>query len=71
MLEFLAGSGMFMPHGHCYLWTPTLLWLMVGSDVLIAGSYFAIPLMLAYFLRRRPDIPFRGVVVLFSAFIVL
>jgi hypothetical protein len=25
----------FMPHGHCYLWKPGLVWLHVGSDTLI------------------------------------
>jgi hypothetical protein len=24
----------FMPHGHCYLWRPDVLWLHVGSDTL-------------------------------------
>jgi hypothetical protein len=33
----------FMPHGHCYLWRPDVLWLRVGSDTLIALSYCAIP----------------------------
>ena len=36
----------FMPHGHCYLWTPSILWLHVASDIVIALSYFAIPLAL-------------------------
>jgi signal transduction histidine kinase len=70
-LTTLFGDVAFMPHGHCYLWTPELLWLMVGSDVLIAASYFAIPALLVYFLRRRPDVPFRQVFWLFGAFIVL
>jgi hypothetical protein len=43
----------FMPHGHCYLWRPDVLWLHVGSDSLIALSYYAIPIALAYFVRRR------------------
>ena len=37
----------FMPHGHCYLWRPDVLWLHVGSDTLIALSYYAIPVALA------------------------
>lgn len=64
------GSESFMPHGHCYFWTPGLLWLMVGSDILITTAYFIIPVILIYFIRRRKDVPFPSVFVLFSAFII-
>lgn len=61
----------FMPHGMCYLWRPDVLWLHVGSDALIALSYFSIPVAMAVFARRRPDLVYRPVVWLFAAFIVL
>ena len=32
-------KGPFMPHGHCYLWVPGLLWLHVISDALIVFAY--------------------------------
>ncbi|MEL6347379.1 MAG: histidine kinase dimerization/phospho-acceptor domain-containing protein, partial [Myxococcota bacterium] len=69
LLSFFGSTG-FMPHGHCYLWTPGLLTLMVGSDVLIALAYFTIPALLIYFIRQRPDVPFPSVFWLFGAFIV-
>ena len=25
----------FMPHGHCYFWSPDIVWLQVISDALI------------------------------------
>ena len=25
-------SADFMPHGHCYFWNPTVLWLNVGIE---------------------------------------
>lgn len=59
-----------MPHGQCYLWRSDLLWLHAASDGAIALAYFSIPLLLIYFVRQRPDIPFRGVFALFGAFIV-
>jgi signal transduction histidine kinase len=75
MTEFLAwlfSSQGFMPHGHCYLWQPGTLWLNVGSDALIAGSYFAIPIPLYYFVRRREDeIPYFWIPLMFAAFILL
>jgi signal transduction histidine kinase len=62
----------FMPHGHCYLWRPDMLWLHVGSDTLIALSYYAIPVALAYFVRRRRAVlPYWWVPALFAMFIFL
>jgi signal transduction histidine kinase len=61
----------FAPHGYCLLWNPWLITLHVVSDLLIALSYFAIPGALVLFLRRRPDLRYRWLVVLFAAFILL
>ncbi len=61
-----------MPHGHCFLWQPGTLWLNVGSDALIAGSYFLIPIALLYFVRhRRREIPYGWIPLMFGAFILL
>lgn len=60
-----------MPHGMCYLWRPEILWLHVGSDALTALAYFSIPAAMLVFARRRPDLAYRPVVGLFTAFIVL
>jgi signal transduction histidine kinase len=62
-------SSAFMPHGHCYLWTPSILWLHVGSDLVIAASYFLIPLALVALVRRRGDLVFDWMFLLFAAFI--
>ncbi len=61
----------YMPHGHCYLWKPEILWLNVSSDLLIALSYFTIPLAIYYFVKNRPGLEFKGVFMLFSWFILL
>jgi PAS domain S-box-containing protein len=62
----------FLPHGHCYLWRPDVLWLHVGSDAVIAASYYAIPVALAYFVhRRRAVLPYWWVPALFALFIFL
>ena len=72
MLKLLQDffSGNLMPHGNCFLWKPELVWLHAGSDFLIGLSYYSIPLLLVYFVRRRHDVPFPGIVILFSAFIL-
>jgi PAS domain S-box-containing protein len=72
-LEFLRqlfGSNGFMPHGYCYLWNAPLVWLHVVSDALIALAYFTIPISLLWFSRKRRDLPFSWIFVLFGAFIV-
>src|SRR5439155_21751263 len=58
-LRHVFSSDGFMPHGHCFLWKPGLIWLHVSADVLIGLSYVAISLTLAYLVHRaRRDIPF-------------
>ena len=60
----------FMPHGHCFLWNPQLLLLMVASDAGIALAYFFIPITLLYLVHKRRAFRFRGLVYLFAAFIL-
>ena len=60
----------FMPHGHCYLWTPGLVWLHAISDGLVALSYTTIPFTLYVFARRRRDIPFNWMFLCFATFII-
>ncbi len=67
--RFLSENG-FMPHGHCYLWDPGLVKLHVISDFLIAAAYFTIPFTLINFVRRRRDLPFNWMFVLFGVFII-
>ena len=45
-----------MPHGYCYLWNPWLVWLHVISDAFITLSYYCIPLILIYFIRKNRDL---------------
>ncbi|GAA0858631.1 response regulator [Aliiglaciecola litoralis] len=61
----------YMPHGHCYSWKPEILWLNIVSDVLIAFAYFSIPIAIYYFVRKRKDLEFKGIFILFSLFILL
>jgi signal transduction histidine kinase len=73
MLESLKNflnSENFIPHGHCYLWKPELVWLHIITDALITLAYYSIPIMLVYFVRQRRDLPFHRIFLLFGAFIV-
>jgi PAS domain S-box-containing protein len=73
MPDFLArlfSSSEFMPHGHCYLWRPGVVWLHVISDGIIALAYTSIPFTLLYFVRRRRDLPYHWIFLCFGLFIV-
>ncbi len=59
----------FMPHGHCFLWNPGLLWSMVLGNAVIALSYFSIPIALLVTMRRQQSRHMKWVFVMFSAFI--
>ena len=58
-----------MPHGHCYLWKPDILWTHVLSDSVIVLAYFSIPAALTVFIRRRHDLAYHWVFILFAMFI--
>ncbi len=51
-------------------WHPALRTLRLVSDLLIATAYLSVPLTIAYFVRRRDDLAFNGVFLLFAAFTV-
>jgi diguanylate cyclase (GGDEF)-like protein len=62
-------DGSFMPHGHCLLWRWDLLFLHVTGDLLTFTAYFIIPLVLIYLVRKRDDLKFDRIFLLFAAFI--
>jgi PAS domain S-box-containing protein len=68
--QILFDSSPFIPHGHCYLWKPGLVWLHVTADALIALAYYSIPVQLFAIARKRQDLPFNWMFLLFGSFIV-
>src|SRR5260221_123648 len=67
--EFFSSDG-FMPHGHCYLWRPGVLWLHTVSDALITLAYFSIPFTLVYFVHKRKDLQFHWMYLCFAVFLI-
>lgn len=63
----------FMPHGHCYLWQPDILWTHVLSDGVIGISYFSIPIAIFFYARAAKHTAglLNGVLQMFIAFILL
>lgn len=72
MLEFLRKlfATDFVPHGYCMRWASDVVWLHVISDGLTALAYFTIPFTLLYFVRRRRDLAFNWMFVMFGVFIL-
>ena len=48
----------------------SLIWLHAISDAIVGAAYLLIPISLIWFYRRRPEIPFRWIFLVFAAFIV-
>lgn len=71
LIQTILSPSQYIPHGHCYLWQTSLVWLHIMSDALIALAYFSIPVMLFYFVQQREDVPFSRVFILFGLFIIL
>jgi signal transduction histidine kinase len=60
----------FMPRQQCMRFEADVIWTHFFSDVLIAAAYYSIPIALLYFVRKRRDLAFHWMFVLFAAFIL-
>ena len=69
-LSHLFDTSGFPPRWHCGRWTSADGWLYILSDVGIWSAYVSIPIVIGFFLLRRRTLPFRGIFVLFGAFIL-
>jgi PAS domain S-box-containing protein len=65
----LVETSDFLPHGYCLLWQTPLVGLLIVSDALIALAYYSIPLALLSFARRRKDLAFHWMFLMFGGFI--
>lgn len=59
------------PRWKCGTWSDFHGWLYIGSDVAIWLAYFIIPVIIIWFIQRRPNVPFLPVFWLFGAFIIM
>jgi signal transduction histidine kinase len=70
LIPELFSTGLFMPHSHCYLNNPRMLWLQGLSDLLIGGAYMLIAGVLVYLVSKaRKQLPFQWMFVAFGVFI--
>jgi PAS domain S-box-containing protein len=68
--NWLMNPSGLTPHGFCLSWAPGLIATHVIADAVIGLAYFSIPLAIASFIRRRPDIQYGWVAYLFVGFIL-
>lgn len=68
-LELFSTAG-FMARWYCGTWTDFHGWLYVASDIGVWSAYTAIPAVLVYFVWRNAKVPFKGIFLLFGAFIL-
>ncbi len=59
----------FMARWQCGRWTGFHGWVYIISDLLIFTAYFTIPILIYFYLRKKVDIKFKGIGVLFILFI--
>ncbi|MES2629881.1 MAG: ATP-binding protein [Bacteroidota bacterium] len=59
------------PRWYCGQWTDFHGWLYIVSDVAIWAAYFAIPVFIFSFLKKKKNIPLPTIFWLFMAFILL
>jgi len=60
----------YLPSGYCYLWDGPLVSLHVVADLMVGAGFISIPMGLLWFVSRRRDVPFQGLILWFSAFLV-
>lgn len=70
VLSDLFDTSGFPARWRCGIWSDQLGWLHIGSDLAIFAAYVAIPVVLAVFALRKPDVPFLKIFWLFVAFIL-
>jgi hypothetical protein len=70
LLMIAEQSKYFMPHGHCYLWIPSILWMHVISDLLIGVAYMLISSTLLYIVHKL-KVALSPVLLAFGLFIFL
>ena len=69
-LTHLFDTSGFPPRWHCGWWTTGHGWLHILSDLGVWSAFVAIACVLAYFVLRNRDVPFRRIFWLFGAFLL-
>lgn len=71
-LQFMQGlfDTDFMRRADCVFQRPEIIWLHVISDAVIALAYYSIPIALIVLVRKRKDLAFNWIFIMFAGFIL-
>jgi PAS domain S-box-containing protein len=69
IFDGIFSTGAFIPH-YDYLWQAKLPWHQLTADAVTGIADYVMPILLLYFVRKRPDLQFDKLIFLFSAFII-
>ncbi len=67
----LYPSGELLAHSHCLTGSGTLMAILMASNLLIFLSWCSIPIAIAHLVRSRIDLPYKRMLWIFSAFILV
>jgi serine phosphatase RsbU (regulator of sigma subunit) len=67
-IEHSLLTSIFIPHGHCYLWKPTLVSLHLGSDLLTSAAYLFVAFSVLLTQKRWHELSKKTVVLLSGTF---
>ena len=72
-MDWLFDASQFLTRNHCGVgWTPAMEAFYIASNIIIALSYFLIPIALfSLYKKKRNDLPTPWVLIMFITFIVL
>ena len=65
-----SSQPLYLPTGYCYLWNGPLVSLHVVANLIVCLAFLFIPAALLWLVRKRRDVPFQGVILWFSAFLL-
>ncbi|HVN07476.1 MAG TPA: diguanylate cyclase [Patescibacteria group bacterium] len=65
-----SAQSLYLPSGYCYLWDGSLVSLHVVSDFIVGVAFISIPAALLWLVRKRRDVPFQGLILWFSSFLL-
>ncbi len=65
-----SAASFYLPTGYCYLWDGPLVSLQMVSNLIVGMAFISIPAALLWLVQKRRDVPFQGVILWFSAFLV-
>jgi diguanylate cyclase (GGDEF)-like protein/PAS domain S-box-containing protein len=66
----ILASTPYLPNGYCYLWDGPLVSVHAVANLIVGTALFSIPMALLWIVNKRRDVPFQGLILWFSAFLV-